>query len=73
MDDDNIERGPKAAGKDGGEGAGSARDRATEQPECVNAYGGKGGRGHFVLRKAFNEAVNHVDAGVGRGRCLRRK
>ena len=37
MDDDNIERGPKAAERDG-EGAGSTREPVSEQPECVNAY-----------------------------------
>ena len=31
MDDDNIQRGPKAAKAEGGV-------RASEQPECVNAY-----------------------------------
>ena len=39
----------------------------------MRTEGGREGRGHFVLRKAFNEAVNHVDVGgVGRGRGLRR-
>ena len=35
MDDDNIQRGPKAAKAEGG---GSGCVRASEQPECVNAY-----------------------------------